>query len=223
MRPTCSRKRWPTRVRGSPMRSVRSTSAARPGASCACSPPPIPRSAGVDATQTPQRSPGRRARCPTIEFFVSGDAPPLPLADGSLDLVYAISIWSHFEPTLGLRWFEEMHRVLRPGGQLVCTTHGLTSVAFYATLKLRTPEQSQRDRRCPLPSRLVVRAGVRRGRRLGRRQPRLGNRVRLARVDAHATLPALARSGVRPRTQPGQPGRVRSGARLTSAGPAGRD
>jgi SAM-dependent methyltransferase len=80
---------------------------------------------------------------PAAELFVSGDAPPLTLADDSLDLAYAISIWSHFEPTLGLRWFEEMYRVIRPGGHLVCTTHGLTSVAFYATLALRTPQQSR--------------------------------------------------------------------------------
>jgi SAM-dependent methyltransferase len=77
-----------------------------------------------------------------IEFFVNGDAPPLPLDDGSLDLAYAISIWSHFAPELGLRWFEEMHRLIRPGGYLVCTTHGLTSVALYAQLCLRTPQQS---------------------------------------------------------------------------------
>jgi SAM-dependent methyltransferase len=83
---------------------------------------------------------------PGIEFFVNDDAPPLPLADSSLDLVYAISIWSHFAPELGLRWFEEMHRLLRPGGHLVCTTHGLTSVAYYATLELRTVEQSQEIR-----------------------------------------------------------------------------
>jgi len=82
-------------------------------------------------------------KLPGIDFFVSGDAPPLPLAEASLDLVYAISIWSHFEPTLGLRWFEEMRRLIRPGGHLVCTTHGSTSVGFYATNELRTPEQSQ--------------------------------------------------------------------------------
>jgi SAM-dependent methyltransferase len=80
---------------------------------------------------------------PDAQLFVSGDEPPLALADASLDLVYAISIWSHFEPTLGLDWFEEMRRVLRPGGHLLCTTHGLTSVAFYALLGLRTPEQSR--------------------------------------------------------------------------------
>jgi SAM-dependent methyltransferase len=77
---------------------------------------------------------------PEIEFFTSGNVPPLPLGDGSLDLVYAISIWSHFAPDLGLRWFEEMHRLIRPGGHLVCTTHGLISVA-YSSVHGRSDEQ----------------------------------------------------------------------------------
>jgi SAM-dependent methyltransferase len=78
-----------------------------------------------------------------VEFFVNGDEPPLGLREGALDLVYAISIWSHFEPALGLRWFEEMHRVICPGGHLVCTTHGLASVDYYVTNGLRTSEQSR--------------------------------------------------------------------------------
>jgi SAM-dependent methyltransferase len=77
-----------------------------------------------------------------IELFTNGDHPPLPLADGSLDLAYAISIWSHFAPELGLRWMEEMRRILRPGGHLVLTTHGFTSIAFYVIRGLRTPLQS---------------------------------------------------------------------------------
>lgn len=80
---------------------------------------------------------------PGAEFFLSGDSPPLALEDSSIDLAYAISIWSHFTPELGLRWFEEMRRVLRPGGHLVCTTHGLASVAFYASEGLRPAEQSE--------------------------------------------------------------------------------
>jgi SAM-dependent methyltransferase len=79
---------------------------------------------------------------PAIEFFQSANTPPLPLADASLDLAYAISIWSHFAPMLGLHWFEEMRRVIRPGGHLVLTTHGFTSVAYYAGHRLRTTEQS---------------------------------------------------------------------------------
>jgi SAM-dependent methyltransferase len=81
------------------------------------------------------------ANLPGIEFFASGDVPPLALAESSLDLAYAISIWSHFEPTLGLRWFEEMRRVLRPGGHLVATTHGVTSIAYNGLGYLRPPQQ----------------------------------------------------------------------------------
>jgi SAM-dependent methyltransferase len=84
-----------------------------------------------------------RAHIDGVGFFVNEQAPPLPSKAGSFDLICAISIWSHFAPALGLRWFDEMHRVIRPGGFLVCTTHGLTSVATYATRKMRTAEQSR--------------------------------------------------------------------------------
>ena len=82
-----------------------------------------------------------RKKLPGIDFFVSGGDPPLPIEESSLGLVFAISIWSHFEPSLGLRWFAEMRRVIRPGGHLIVTTHGLTSVAHAAAVGLRSPEQ----------------------------------------------------------------------------------
>ena len=88
-----------------------------------------------------------RANLPGIEFFVNGNEPPLPIADGELDLVFAISVWSHFEPALGLSWFEEMRRVLRPGGHLVFTSHGLSSVDFLHSHGLRSPAQSVEIRR----------------------------------------------------------------------------
>ena len=77
-----------------------------------------------------------------IQFFINPQQPPLSVECGSIDLVYAISIWSHFAPELGLRWFDEMHRLLRSGGHLVCTTHGVTSISFYATHGMRSAEQS---------------------------------------------------------------------------------
>lgn len=79
---------------------------------------------------------------PDIEFFLSPKHPPLPLQPASLDLVLAISIWSHFEPRLGLRWFADMHRLIRPGGCLVFTTHGLQSVAVHAQTGLRPSAQA---------------------------------------------------------------------------------
>jgi SAM-dependent methyltransferase len=77
---------------------------------------------------------------PGIEFYVNAHEPPLPVEECALDAAYAISIWSHFAPGLGLRWFEEMRRAIRPGGQLVFTAHGLQSAAFFASHGFKPPE-----------------------------------------------------------------------------------
>lgn len=68
-----------------------------------------------------------------LETFASPQRPPLPLREGELDLSYAISIWSHFDEAPAMRWLQEMHRVVRPGGVLVLTTHGVQSVAHHST------------------------------------------------------------------------------------------
>jgi SAM-dependent methyltransferase len=94
-----------------------------------------------------------RATLPWIDFFLGKNEPPLPLESSSLDLVYAISIWSHFAPRLGLRWFDEMHRVLAPGGHLLFTSHGFTSVEYYDNERLRSAHQLRE----------IVRALYRRG------------------------------------------------------------
>ena len=83
-----------------------------------------------------------QANLPGIEFSVSGNEPPLPFGDGELDLAFAVSVWSHFEPDLGLRWFEEMRRILRPGGYLAFTTHGLMSIEHLHSHGVRSLEQS---------------------------------------------------------------------------------
>lgn len=88
-----------------------------------------------------------QANLPVADFFVSGSEPPLPLESGSLDLVYAISIWSHFEPRRGLDWFAEMRRLLEPDGRLVFTTHGPTSVDHYARTGLRLLDQCRQIER----------------------------------------------------------------------------
>ncbi len=66
---------------------------------------------------------------PVARFFASPLEPPLPLEDGALEAVCAISIWSHFDAGAGLAWLGEMHRVLRPGGLLVMTAAGLRNAA----------------------------------------------------------------------------------------------
>jgi SAM-dependent methyltransferase len=54
----------------------------------------------------------------------NGLAPPLGYADESFDLVYALSVFTHLTEELQDAWRDELHRVLRPGGRLLLTTHG---------------------------------------------------------------------------------------------------
>jgi glycosyltransferase involved in cell wall biosynthesis/SAM-dependent methyltransferase len=84
---------------------------------------------------------------PGVSFAPSPTDPPLAFADGSLDLVYAISIWSHFDEGAGRRWLAEMHRTLAPGGLLVATLHGLQSIAHYAATGERPARQLEQIRR----------------------------------------------------------------------------
>ena len=72
-----------------------------------------------------------------INFFVAPLDPPLPLEDRTLDLVVAISIWSHYGRTAAVRWLEEMQRIVKPGGHLVLTVHGAHSLALFARERLR--------------------------------------------------------------------------------------
>lgn len=75
-----------------------------------------------------------------IRFAVSPGSPPLSYSDGFFDLVFAISIWSHFAESAALQWFDEMRRIIRPGGHLVLTSHGYQSIAHCADHALRSPE-----------------------------------------------------------------------------------
>lgn len=70
------------------------------------------------------------AHLPGIAFRSSAEDPPLPYADATFDFVYAISVWSHFNENAAVRWLAEMRRLIRPGGHLLITTHGLTAISY---------------------------------------------------------------------------------------------
>ena len=65
-----------------------------------------------------------RANLPFARFEVNRLEPPLAFADESVDLVYALSVFTHLTADLQLAWRDELRRVLRPGGRLLVTTHG---------------------------------------------------------------------------------------------------
>ena len=68
------------------------------------------------------------ANLPGAAFFVSDVEPPLPYAADHFDLVYAISIWTHYSEPAALRWLEEMRRVIPVGGHLLLSAHGYRAV-----------------------------------------------------------------------------------------------
>jgi SAM-dependent methyltransferase len=65
-----------------------------------------------------------RENLPFARFEVNRLEPPLSFGDESFDLVYALSVFTHFTDELQLAWRDELRRVLRPGGHLLLTTHG---------------------------------------------------------------------------------------------------
>lgn len=79
---------------------------------------------------------------PVARWFASPTTPPLDLGDASVDAAFAISIWSHFDAGPALTWLAEMHRVVRPGGALLITTHGLDTLGHYMREDLMTRESA---------------------------------------------------------------------------------
>ncbi len=70
-----------------------------------------------------------RRYLPFAEVGVNALEPPLPYADGSFDLVYAISVLTHLPVHMQLAWRDELGRVIRPGGHLLLTLHGDSYIA----------------------------------------------------------------------------------------------
>jgi SAM-dependent methyltransferase len=60
--------------------------------------------------------------CPPMHCFQNGREPPLRFEDASLDLVWAMSVFTHIENWSA--WLLEMHRVLAPDGILIASFLG---------------------------------------------------------------------------------------------------
>ncbi|WP_293680907.1 class I SAM-dependent methyltransferase [uncultured Phenylobacterium sp.] len=54
-------------------------------------------------------------------FEVNGHQPPLPYADQTFDLVYALSVFTHLPQDHQFAWLDELRRVLKPGRLLLTT------------------------------------------------------------------------------------------------------
>ncbi|MSO96201.1 MAG: class I SAM-dependent methyltransferase [Thermoleophilia bacterium] len=69
---------------------------------------------------------------PPLKVFVAPDTPPLPLPEGELDLVWAISVFTHLTDTWS-SWLAEIHRVLRDDGLLLATFIGPGAASWVTT------------------------------------------------------------------------------------------
>lgn len=65
----------------------------------------------------------QKALCPPLHVARNGPAPPLPFEDGTFDLVWAVSVFTHLADTWSA-WLVEMHRILAPEGILIATFMG---------------------------------------------------------------------------------------------------
>ena len=61
---------------------------------------------------------------PGVSFLEIGHDTPTTLDSQSFDLVMAVSVLTHIPGGEHLAWFEEIWRLLRPGGLFLFTTHG---------------------------------------------------------------------------------------------------
>lgn len=60
---------------------------------------------------------------PPLRVFVCGETPPLPFPSEHLDLVWAMSVFTHLTEHWA-DWLLELHRVLKPDGRLAATFLG---------------------------------------------------------------------------------------------------
>ena len=65
-----------------------------------------------------------RAHVPYAHVTVNGTKPPLPFADGAIDLVFSHSVFTHLDERRQDAWLGELQRVTSPGGLLVLSTQG---------------------------------------------------------------------------------------------------
>jgi SAM-dependent methyltransferase len=70
-----------------------------------------------------------RAKLGFAQFQTNRFRPPLTYRDGTFDLVYALSVFTHMDGAHQQAWIAELTRILKPGGHLLLTTQG--ACTFY--------------------------------------------------------------------------------------------
>lgn len=71
------------------------------------------------------------ATFPNASFYVNEAEPPLRYGSASFDVVYAISLFTHFAEEAQRQWISELGRLVRPGGAVLISTMGPAVIANF--------------------------------------------------------------------------------------------
>lgn len=91
-----------------------------------------------------------------IRFALTSVSPPTWYADGYMDIIMGLSVFTHLSESNHFAWIEELYRIIKPGGILFITTQG----------KAYEYKLSKEERQKFNEGKLIVRAGVLEGNRL---------------------------------------------------------
>ncbi len=64
-----------------------------------------------------------RRHVATGDYLLLTEDISLPFPDASFDVVFSVSVFSHLDEKPQFGWLREAHRVLRPGGLFLASTH----------------------------------------------------------------------------------------------------
>ena len=90
-----------------------------------------------------------------IEFGINQLSPPLNFPDQTFHFIYSISIFTHLSEAMHKAWWQEIMRILQPGGIFFFTTQGANFIEKLA------PD----EKKTYLDGRMVVRGQVKEGHR----------------------------------------------------------
>ena len=76
-----------------------------------------------------------REALPGVDWRINDPSPPLPFPDGLFDVLWSISVFTHFDEEGQRLWAAEVSRVLRPGGLALISLMGPHALGAFPGLQ----------------------------------------------------------------------------------------